>query len=629
MSRRHSAARLIILIAAIIFLCAAPVAAQVAENSVEYPTVAALDATILPPRDRVDLAERLRGVTHIPPTPASAATRQVGEQQVFNAANSYTDTSFSVLATLRVVGEHIYLWVENGANVSDSDLRALARDFDTTIYPDARGLWGSEANPGVDGDPRIYGLFLHNLGATTAAYFASDHTYPKAVVPVSNEHEMFFFNLDALGSNLQLGGVESIVAHEFQHMIRFNLQINTDTWLNEGLSEFTQYYLYHDLDSAILSFLAQPNTQLDDWNADPGGRAANYGAASLFLIYFYQRYGLDAIHALSAANMPRGLQAVDHALRTRGEPGADDFFADWVLANGLFDSNYDDGRFGYASLPLLPTATPLTTVTGYPFLYGGEASQYATSYFVLTNLNGAQALDFSLGSPASVGLIPVAATSGMHVWYSNRGDMADTRLTRAFDLTDTEHATLNYRLWYDIEESWDYGYVMVSDDDGASWDILPTPSTTTSDPNNVAYGAGYTGMSGGWLTESLSLDAYAGRSILLRFEMITDDAVTRPGMAVDDVSIPEIGYLDDFEGGEGGWLTEGWLRMDNRLPQRGWMQIAQQIGAETVDVARWKIDDGEHRIDLAAGVDQVLVAISPLAPVTTVPMPYTLSVRAS
>ena len=107
---------------------------------------------------------------------------------------------------------------------------------------------------------------------------------------------MFFFNLDAIGQDFPLRAVESIVAHEFQHMIRFNLQVNSETWLNEGLSMFTQLYLYNGMDGTIFSFLNEPNTQLDDWNANPGERAANYGAATLFLTYFFERYGINAIH---------------------------------------------------------------------------------------------------------------------------------------------------------------------------------------------------------------------------------------------------------------------------------------------------------------------------------------------
>ncbi len=631
MSRRRSAARPFALIAAFLCLSLAPAFAQTADSPLDYPTIAALEAAVIPARSRVELAERLRSVdpASIPPTPAAAPARQVGEQQVFTAINSSDDTLLTIPATLRVVGEHIYLWVEDGADVRDVDLQNLAHDFDTGVYPNVRALWGSEATPGVDGDPRIYGLFASNLGAAVAAYFASDHTYPREVVPVSNQHEMFFFNLDAIGADFPRLAVASIVAHEFQHMIRFNLQFNPETWLNEGLSTFTQFYLYDDLDSTILSFLRHPNTQLNDWQVEPEARAVNYGAATMFMLYLYERYGIEALQALGAERDLRGLQAVDDVLAARGEPGVNVLFADWVLANALFDDTYKRGRFGYRDLPELPVPPAVATVAQYPFSGAGSGSQYAASYYTLANLNGRTSLDIELAAPASVSLIPMNASSGDHFWYSNRADMSDARLTRAFDLSGVAAATLEYRLWHDVEASWDYGYVMISEDDGATWAVLATPHTTTDDPQHVAYGAGYTGASDGWLSEAVALDAYAGKRILVRFEMITDDAVTRPGMALDDVRIAEIGYADDFEGGEGDWQAEGWLWTDNRLPQGGWVQLAQKAGTETLNVQRWPLDNAWHTIRLARGVDSAVLAISPFAPVTTVAMPYTLTVAAN
>ncbi len=608
------------------------VAAQDATSAdAAYPTVTALAAAVLPPRDRVDLAERLRGVKDVPPPPTSAVAHKVGDHATFTASND--NAVLTIPATLRVVGTHIYLWVEDGAQVNDADLHGLADAFDNTVYDSVRNLWGSEANPGVDGDPHVYGLFAHNLGASTAAYFAADNTYPKAVVPTSNEHEMFFFNLDATGEDFSVPSVESIVAHEFQHMIRNNLQINEETWLNEGLSMFTQAYLFNDLDSSILDFLYQPNNQLNDWHAEPGARSADYGAATLFLVYFYQRYGIDAMQTLSADSSPRGLQGVDDVLRGLNQPGVNKLFADWVLANALDDPTYGDGNYGYALLTNLPAPPTVADARSYPFSYEGSVNQFAADYLTLTNLSGDSTLTISVDAPEAVGLIPTEAPSGTHFWYSNRGDMSDSRLTRAFDLSGVDAATLDYKLWYDNEEDWDYGYVMVSDDDGVSWDVLPTDHTTTNDPQHVAYGAGYTGASNGWLDELVALDAYAGKQILVRFELITDDAVNRPGMALDDVSIPEIGYSDDFESsdftndGGGDWSAEGWLWTDNRLPQQAWVQVVQQIGGKTADVQRWLIDGSDsHSLTLTKGVDQALIAVSPLAPVTTVPMPYTITV---
>jgi hypothetical protein len=212
------------------------------------------------------------------------------------------------------------------------------------------------------------------------------------------------------------------------------------------------------------------------------------------------------------------------------------------------------------------------------------------------------------------------------MWYSNKGDYSDTALTRAFDLSAVDSATLNYRAWYHIESLWDFGYVMVSADDGDSWDILATPHTTAENPHNTGYGPGYTGESGGWVEESISLDAYAGSEILVRFELITDDAITQPGLVIDDVSIPEIGYAGDFESSADGWIGEGWIRTDNVLPQQAWVQAAQRVGDE-VKVTRWLApSEGRWTLPLDANASQVVVAVSPFAPVTTVPAPYTLSI---
>ncbi len=617
-------------------LCVMPVLAQDPASATDFPTVAALDSAVIPPRDRVDLAERLRGViaSEIPPTPAPAPAHQVGDEETFTAVNSSDNTSFTVSATLKVVGAHIYLWVQDGQNMNLSDLQKLARDFDTSIYPNVRGLWGSENDPGVDGDSHIYGLFTSGLGSGVAAYFTSDNTYPRAVVPVSNQHEMFLFNIDALGTQFPVQAVDSVVAHEFQHMIRFHLQINTETWLNEGLSTFTQFYFYKDLNGSVLDFLQNPNTQLDDWNVDVNLRAVNYGAATMFLTYFYERYGIDAMRSLSAEHKPRGLQDVNAVLSQLGQPDVNSFFGDWVLANDLADPNYEHGIYNYPNLPALPQPNA-TKVDTYPFTDKADGNQYAATYYVLSSFGSAKSLDIHVSAPTEVNLVPTSVPSGAHFWYSNRGDMGDSRLTHSFDLTNVAHATLHYKLWYDTEPSWDYGYVMVSEDGGKSWKTLSTANTTTDDPHSVTYGPGYTGASSdlpsaqdGWIDETASLDAYAGKQILVRFEMITDDAVTRPGIALNNVSIPEISYADDFEKSAGDWQPEGWIWTDNRLPQGGWVQVAERNNGQTADVKRWSLDNQDHVVTLDQGVDQVVLAISPFAPVTTVAMPYTLTVTA-
>lgn len=616
--------RLILLLLAAIFVF--PLQAQEVEAPNPYPTVPALNDAELPPRDRAELAQRLMGVTITPPPDAAPPTRTVGEIETFTVSDTDSTRLFTIEAELRAVGKHIYLWVEQGQNIPDDTLQALADGFDERVYEPVRDLWGSEAIPGIDNDPRVHGLFARGLGSSTAAYFASDHTYPREAVPVSNEREMFFFNIDALAS-YPLVMIESVLAHEFQHMIRHNLQPNEETWMNEGFSEFTQAYFFNEFNGSIISFMFAPYTQLNDWNANPNGRAADYGAAALFMQYLYERFGIDFMRELSADDHPRGLQAVDNTLRARGEPGVNQIFADWVMANALIGTHGAESRFTYETVSDIPSPEVRAVVTTLPFEYADDLNQYGTDYFVFNNVNGRESLDIKFTAPDTVRLIPTYREG--QYWYSNRGDMSDARLTHAFDLTNVQSATLNYELWYDFEEFWDYGYVMVSDDGGASWDILETPRTTDRNPYATSYGEGYTGQSGRWIEESLSLDAYARQEILVRFEVITDDAVNRPGMAIDEVSIPEINYFADFEAGGGDWIAEGWLLTDNRLPQGAWVQAALIGSGGEITVEQYHVESGAGRWTLPLNDDtqQVILAVSPYAPVTTVPMNYEIVVQ--
>ncbi len=596
----------------------------------DNPTYVALENTEIPIRDRVDLARRINGVTDIEPTPDAPPQWQLGDRQTFWASN--LDSSvFQVEAELRAIGEHIYIWVEVGGRVSDNAVRNIAESFDTLVYDQVRELWGSEALPGIDNDPRIYALMAHNLGSGTAAYFASDHSLPSEIVPNSNEHEMFFINLDAGAFVTNGQSAISVLAHEFQHMIRNNIDTNEHSWLDEGFSAFTEVYAIYQGDTSYANYyLSAPYTQLNTWT-ELGNTAPHYGGSALFVSYFFQRYGLEGLNAWSTEPLD-GLPGLNHVLLEMGEPGVDEFFADWAVANYIQDSayapihGYDFYNDRQLQQPYLEGRT-----TSLPYEAQDSAAQYSTHYYRIEELNGVSLLDISFEIPPTVRLINLDSPTQTPIWYSNRADNSDTRLTRAFDLRNTSEATLNYTFWYHIEEGWDYGYVMISTDGGETWTLLNSAYTTTSNPYQKAYGPGYTGQSGGWIEERISLNDYVGQEVLIRFEMITDDAVNQPGMALDSLSIPEIGYEDDFSGDVADWQTEGWILTDNILPQRAWVQAISYNGGHA-SVTRWlapATPDGgtaQWHLPLEAGTDEVVIVISPFAPTTTEPAPYTLSV---
>ncbi|MDX1991702.1 MAG: immune inhibitor A [bacterium] len=611
----------------IILLSLSPQFPAHADEANAYPTLTTLNEAVLPPLDRIELARQLLDVTQIDTPPATPVLLQEGDRSNFWAVDLDEEQTFEVTATLRVVGEHLYAWVEDGVSLNEEALRGLVAAFDTNIYQQTRALWGSEASPGIDADPRVHALFARNLGGSIAAYYAGRHSFPAEVVGYSNEMEMFFFNLDTLGTSLDDPSVESTLAHEFQHMIRANVDANEWSWLDEGFSVFTEYLLgYDDVYWAVESFLAVPATQLNTW-AYLGSNAPHYGASMLFVLYFYERYGLEALQAVSSEPID-GLAAFDTVLQRLGEPGVNDLFADWVLANALQDWTLKDGRYGYQALTTRP-AFVTEAVGAYPFTHSETANQYSTHYYTLVIPGEATALEISLSVPTTVPLVPAEAYSGQSMWYSNRGDSSASTLTRAFDLSTVSTATLTYQVWYEIEAGWDYGYVLVSVDEGATWDVLTTPDMMTANPHGNAYGPGYSGESAGWLLQEISLNAYAGQpNVLVRFAMMTDEATNLPGMLIDDVAVPEVGYFSDFEADGGDWQPEGWLWMDNMLPQQVWVQAVQHFEND-VEITRWLANgDSTWSLELGDDVRRVTLAVSPFAPVTTEPTLYEVQVEA-
>jgi immune inhibitor A len=611
--------RLLILL--IVCALAVPVLAQQAapdDTTDQYPTLTTLRETRVPPANSTEIAMALFGIP-APPETILLPPLAVGQAETFSVSGDAG--AFLVDAVLRAVGEHIYVWVEADTGVPDNEINRLVTNFDDTIYAQVRELWGEEANPGIDGDSRVHVLFADNLGAFVGAYYARRHSFPNEVFPNSNQREMFFVNLDAFGTGVSASS--AALAHEFQHMIRANVDLNEDTWLDEGFSTFTEVYLGYPNSTVWLptSFLNAPGTQLNTFGLSEEPRAVNYGAGFLFTNYFYDRFGLEGVQQLSA-DPANGLLAVDNVTRALAGSSADEFFADWVATNYI-----QTGDYAYTTLQLMQKPLVRGMTDSYPFTSGGQLAQYATDYYLLGDVD--DTLEITLDLPSEVRLIPTDAYGGERLWYSNRGDVTHTTLTRAFDLTGVGSATLSYHTWYAIEEDWDYVYLTVSADGGATWDILAAPGTTTSNPHGNAYGPGYSGYSGVWVPQAVSLDAYVGQTIQVRFELVTDDAVNEPGFALDDVAISEIDYFADFETDDGGWQSDGWLWMDNRLPQQAWVQVFEYDGDEFLGLTRWQATGGVETwsLPLKAATDEAVIAVSPFAPLTTVPTDYTLTVR--
>ena len=583
-------------------------------------TLAALENAQVPINDLVELAARLGGKPDVPRVLATSADPiPLGTQQTFNASNTDTDENFTLTASLRYATPHVYFWVENGVQVADEEIQALVDRFENKSYPTDREFFGSEWTPGVDGDPHLYILYATGLGSSVAGYYSSVDEYSPLAHPFSNGHEMFYINADNTGLAEEF--TSGVLAHEFQHMIHWYLDSNEESWLNEGASELAAFLNGFDLGGFDQSYAANTDVQFNFWpDMHEEDTSPHYGVGFLFLDYYLNRFGAEATKTLVRAEA-NGLESIDQALAALGvvDDGtsramkAEDLFAEFATALYLNDPAVADGRYAFTNYPEAPMPRLAEVISDCPTgVQNRDVAQFGIDYIQI-RCSGEYRLRFAGASTVSA--LPVDPANGDYAVWSNRGDESDMSLTRAFDLPSTGPIVMDLKLWFDIEEGWDYAYVEVSTDDGLTWTILHTPSGTDLNPQGNSYGWGYTGLSGGgsqaeWVDEQIDLSAYAGQHVIVRFEYITDAVYTGEGLLLDDIRLQAAGYSADFESDLGGWQAQGFVRLQNVLPQ-SYEVLLIKDGRSTA-VTPLILDErmtGEAPLVIARGERAVLVVI--------------------
>jgi len=617
-----------------------PTPPEMPEDPVPVPgeaqeTERQLVAAEVPISDPLDLAIRLKGIADPPRVVAETAVPiPVGTVRSFWASNVDDNSNFQVQARLAYASEHVYFWVEEGVDFDLRDVESLVRVFEQRSYPTNREFFGSEWTPGVDGDVHLYVLFAGNLGDGIAGYYSSNDEYAPTVRQYSNAHEMFYMNADTVYLDDEF--TDSVMAHEFQHMIHWYRDRNEQSWMNEGFSTLSELLNGFDIGGADWAYSVDPDIPLTYWPSPVESR--HYGQSFLFLAYFLDRFGEQATRALVAETY-NGLDSIDRVLADLGasDPSsgrpvtADDVYADWSVAAMLNDPTIDDGLYAYDRVPSAPTLTLSDEFDDCPLQETRSVEQYGLDGISI-RCPGEWRVHFDGSTLAQV--VPADPHSGDFAFWTNRGDESDMRLTRTFDLTDVDgEVTAEYWVWYDIELDYDYVYVEASADGGETWTFLTTPSGTAENPTGNSYGWGYTGFSGGidggeWIRETVDLTPYAGKQVELRFEYITDAAVNGDGLLLDDFSISALGYATDFESEDGDWRAEGFVRMYNRVPQTYRLMLIEQGSATTVrPVAVDAEQQAEFELSLGGEIDEAILMVVGTSRHTWQPAPYRLTLE--
>lgn len=558
-------------------------------------TLTTLQNAVIPSADLIYLAERYEGKKGIPlqlMTPPIAY--EIGDRLEFSKINTDTNVSSRINAVLRYASDKLYFWVEEGVYIDREELSDMVAVFESKIYPTNQEFFGAEWIPGVDNDPHLYILYAGNMGSYLAGYNASSDGVLPLAHENSNAHEMFYLNSDVL--TLSDPYTLSVMAHEFQHLIHGYHDPNEELWVNEGFSELATLLNGYSAGGFDYVFSFNTDVQLNDWSTDSNSNDVHYGASFLYVTYLLDRFGEEFTKGL-VADQRDGFGSIDHVLQQNGlsDPAtgkpitADDFFVDWTIANVMNDAGLDDGRYVYNIYPSAPEASITETLTSCSDVQlERTVKQYGTDYIELDC--GGEEIDLNFSGSPTVPVLPIASDDNRFMW-SNRSDSSVTRLSREFDLTSASAPiNLEYTTWYDLEVDYDYLYLLASED-GENWQIVNTPSCTSTNLTGNNFGCGYNGSSYGWITQELDLSMYAGKKVKLSFEYVTDEAVTAEGFLVDDIRIDAIGYATGFEEDDGGWQAEGFVRIDNAIPQTFLVSIIDTSGSTPVQ--KYSLGAGE------------------------------------
>ena len=210
------------------------------------------------------------------------------------------------------------------------------------------------------------------------------------------------------------------------------------------------------------------------------------------------------------------------------------------------------------------------------------------------------------------------------MWFAPPQNDTDAMLTAVLNLTSLSQATLRFNVWHDLEDQWDFAYLSVSTDGGFTWTILEPDHR-----QNGEYGAAWNGRSdshnghqNGWLKEAISLNNYVGQEIMLRFEVVTDSAVTGRGFALSDLQIPELDSIPIQ------WQAEGFVQTGWQLPQQWRLNFIQKggggTGPQVIPLPLDALNQGQWPLEI--GRNGGVLVITPLTPFIAQPANYWLNI---
>jgi hypothetical protein len=368
---------------------------------------------------------------------------------------------------------------------------------------------------------------------------------------------------------------EGTFAHEWQHLLHNYTDPFEGNWINEGLSDFAQtlvgyvdgtktvfdkggdshIYCFQGFGSVQTPFnpnprdCGGPENSLNIWDeGTPSQVLADYGNAYSLMLFLYDRYGEAFMSTLHRDGERQGLASLDATLESVGVHDMYRVLHDFQTMVLMDKIVGDSARGIMLGVPKKRVTTPSLRSTvnfANPNVNDDPGAAPNGADFVQlqrangTPLRGIDLRSLNFQGATTLPSLPLTWSvvnddpdrPGNPVLWSGNGNSINATAVTSVAVPTTD-PTLRFNAKYGAELGFDYGYVVVSTDGGATFTPIAGDKTVTA-----PLGPGLNGTTNGFEPHSFDLSAFAGQTVLLGFQYVSDGGVNEGGLKVDDVTV--------------------------------------------------------------------------------------------
>ncbi len=340
---------------------------------------------------------------------------------------------------LRATTAHSNIYVASGQFVPQSDVDAIAATFESPIYDNVTD-WFHPVSPPSSVNIKIYDLG-DGAGGVGGFFIPSPMTRSDLYV-------------DSQDLRYSQTWAFEIVAHEFQHMLHYDLDANEDIWLNEGLADLAVRVSLGPGTSGIQSHIdvyeSLPENDLLIWDEgqppDYLGTIADYGRAYAFVAYLVDHFGGKDLVRSILSDGRNSLDSIDRQLEAKGYTERTwDVVSMEKGANMVDDPTYG-GRVYHQGLINIKMTTMFASRSSYPY-QGTLALTVRYSGYYLRFTNGDPMLGVIVNSTKAYHAAIIGTLGGFTMWSTNLTGPPSVptfaQLSRFGDLYDTLYVILH------------------------------------------------------------------------------------------------------------------------------------------------------------------------------------------